>query len=178
MKRKKTKKVLKLFFTIFIFGFLYFKFNLKLLSIFSDIKNWQFILIGCFCRLVVVQGLGMNRWKLFLKYSGVNENFWTLTKISFLSSFLGVVLPSSQGGDIMRMYIIEKRHSFSTEQKSTVSSSVLIERMIGFILLAGMGLICCFLAPIFPQKNNTFNIIFFINLFLWVTIFFLTNNTA
>lgn len=178
MNKRRGKKLIKILITIIIFVILYYKFNIKFTSIFSDIKNWTFIFIGLFCRLVVVQGLAMNRWHIFLKYSGVNESIKTLTKISFLSSFLGVILPSSQGGDIMRMYIIEKRHSFSAEQKNTVSSSVIIERMIGFILLAGIGLICSLLTPNFPYKDRIIFIIFMINVLLWIVVFFLTNKKA
>lgn len=178
MNKKKIKKLVKLFVTIIIFIILYYKFDVKFFSIFSDVKYWRFIIIGIFLRLIVVQGLAMNRWKIFLKYSGVQESLWTLTKISFLSSFMGVILPSSQGGDLMRMYLIEKKHSFSVEQKSTVSSSVIIERMIGFILLAGMSLICILFTPFFPQKNIIIVIILLINLFLWSVIFILTNTYA
>lgn len=172
---KRIKKYIKFFITVGIFVFLYYKFDVKFENIISDIKIWQFILLGIFCRLVVIQSIAMNRWKIFLENCGVKETLWTLTKISFVSSFMGVVLPSSQGGDVMRMYWIEKRNAFSKEQKSTASSSVLIERMIGFVILAAIGLINCLLLPEFEQKSRIVFVILFINVALWSAIFILTN---
>lgn len=173
--KKALKKYVKLLITIGIFIYLFQKFDIKFSSIFTDIKAWEYVLLGVICRLVIVQGIGMNRWQLFLRHSGVNENIWTLTKISFVSYFMGVVLPSSQGGDIVRMYWIEKRNHFSKEQQSTASSSVLIERMIGFIILAAIGLVNCIIVPDFELKNQILLLIGLINLALWTAIFILTN---
>lgn len=171
----KLNKFIKFVITVGIFIFLYYKFDVKFYKLFADIKTWEYIILGIICRLLIVQSIAMNRWQLFLRHSGINENIWTLTKISFVSSFMGVVLPSSQGGDIVRMYWIEKRNAFSKEQKTTASSSVLIERMIGFVILAAIGLINCLLLPSFKEKNSVISLILVINIALWSAIFLLTN---
>jgi uncharacterized protein (TIRG00374 family) len=124
--------------------------------------------------LVVIHAIAMNRWKLFLKHSGIEEGFFTLAKISFMSTFMGIALPSSQGGDVARMYFIEKRHQKKTE-KNTASSSVIIERMLGFVLLAFIGLISSILVPDYPNKEKVVILISLINIFIYSAIFVLTN---
>lgn len=173
--RKKIVKILKIMVTLGIFGFLYHKFDMRISEIFGQIQYPYWLLLGIFIRLVVVQGIAMNRWRLFLRLSGVEESIWSLTKISFISSFMGVVLPSSQGGDVMRMYFIEKKHPTTTDSSYTSSSTVIIERMIGFVLLASIGLISSIFIPDFPNKEKVIGIILLINLALWSVIFILIN---
>lgn len=168
-------KILKLLVTLGIFAFLFYKFGFKVHDIVNSIVFPWLLFVGVFLRLVIMQGIAMNRWQLFLRCSGINESIWTLTKISFISSFMGVVLPSSQGGDVMRMYFIEKRHHCSDNTPMTSSSTVLIERMIGFVMLALLGLVCTIVVPDFPNKHRVLLIIALINLGLWITIFVLTN---
>lgn len=168
-------KISKVLITIFIFIFLYYKYNINLTNIFTDISNWWMIVFGIFARLVIVQFIGMNRWKVFLNQLDIKESIWSLCKISFVSSFMGVVLPSSQGGDVMRMFFLEKKHGFSKTKKNTVSSSVLIERMFGFVLLSLISLISSFFLPDFPQRERVIIIILCINVALWTVILCLTN---
>lgn len=172
---KRNKKYIKILVTVALFVFLFKKFDIKVGSIITDIDNAWFILAGVLCRLVIIQAIAMNRWRIFLRCSNVEESLWTLTKISFVSSFLGIVLPSSQGGDVMRMYFIEKKHGFSKDQSSTASSSVLVERMIGFVILAFVGLVASVLIPNFDGKMRVLIIILLINLSLWAVIFIITN---
>lgn len=172
---KRYTKYLQLIATIGIYIFLFLKFDIKLSSIISDIKCGWYLLVGVFCRLVIVQTIAMNRWRIFLHCSNIEEDVWTLTKISFVSSFLGTILPSSQGGDMMRMYYIEKKHHFSKGESSTASSSVLVERMIGFFILALIGLVACSIIPNFDGKRHVLFIIIIINVSLWILIFIITN---
>jgi uncharacterized membrane protein YbhN (UPF0104 family) len=62
----------------------------------------------------------------------VHENVISLAKINFMAIFYGLVLPSSQGFDLIRIYMIEKRHP---QKRGKVGSSVVLERIIGMITL-------------------------------------------
>lgn len=170
---KKIKTGIKLIVTVLIFIFLIRKFNLNFSDILNGVVFLHYIIIAIFIRLIIIQLIAMNRWKLFLSQSGINESIWALTKMSLVSSFMGIFLPS-QGGDIMRMYIIEKRHKNKLKDK-TPSSSVIIERMIGFILLALIGLISSIFVPNLPNKKNVLFIIGTINVFLFLIVLFLLN---
>jgi len=172
--KKHWKTAVKLVITAAIFYLIFRKFDIKLAGLFNSIQWFPYIFAALFIRLILMPFISVNRWKLFLLHSGIEERFFTLTKISFLASFYGIVLPSSQGGDMMRMYLIEKKHGH-IQQKITPSSSVLIERMIGFVLLALIGLISSILIPNYEHKEKIIILISTINLLVFLLIFILTN---
>jgi drug/metabolite transporter (DMT)-like permease len=71
-----------------------------------------------------------------LKVQGVEEKTINLIKLSFVSLFMGLVLPATTGSDTLRIVFIERHHkSF----KGKGVASVIIERLIGFFLLAIFG---------------------------------------
>ena len=171
--KKYIKIILQSLVSVIAFYYLFNKFNIDLISTLRNNNIW-FILLACAIRIFISPLIYVNRWKLFLENIGVQENFWSLLKISMMSSFFGLVLPSSQGADAVRMYLIEQRHPEIREQKKAASSTILIERMIGFILLALLSLIFSLLLE-YPNKKEVTTLIFVINCSLWLIVFILTN---
>lgn len=172
--KKYLKFILKLLITIGIFYVIFRKFNINISQLFRNIQWFPFIITGLAMRLLLIPTIAINRWKLFLHHSGVEESFFTLAKINFMSAFLGIILPSSQGNDVVRMYMIEKRHNMINNNK-TSSSSVIIERMIGFMLLSLIGLISSIAIPYFPYKEKVIFLISIITISFVAVIFCLTN---
>lgn len=170
--KKRLRLLLQLLVTIGIFILIFNKYGFSIQSILSKI-NFIFILIACCVRVFISPLIYINRWKLFLKYSGINESFFTLLKITFIAEFFGVALPSSQGADGVRMIMIENKHK-GEKLGATASSSVIIERMLGFFILALMGLVFCLLSD-FPNKNRILILIGGINVALWGVIVVLVN---
>ena len=169
---KSIRKAVQLIVTVLIFYIIFRKFDINLLDTLKKVNPW-YLLLACVLRLVVSPILYINRWKLFLKHSGVEEKFFSLLKISMISAFFGMALPSSQGADVVRMVMIEKRHK-GLKIQNTTSSTVLIERIIGFVILALMGLIFTIITD-FPDKYTVLLIIVAINILLWLAVFFITN---
>ena len=85
--------------------------------------------------------------------------------------FQGIILPSSQGFDVLRIYYIEKRHP---EQRGKVGSTILIERMIGFVVLCLLSLFFSIIVEI-PNKKQILIIISAICLALLGAIVLLLN---
>ena len=166
--------IIKILITIAVFMFLFIRFDIRFNDIIRSISNLYLLLLAIIVRLFINPLIYINRWKLFLKHSGIHESFFSLWKMSFISSFLGVILPSSQGGDVVRMVMIEKKHKGFTQHK-TASSSVIIERMIGFVLFSLIGLISSLFTPDYPQKEKVIITILSINIALWFILFFITN---
>ncbi|MDO5341873.1 MAG: lysylphosphatidylglycerol synthase transmembrane domain-containing protein [Bacteroidia bacterium] len=173
--KKHLSKLFRLLITVAVFVYIIKKFNIDFDDVFGQVVSPWLLLMGVIIRLVVVQSIAMNRWQLFLRQSGVEESIWNLVKIGFISSFMGVVLPSAQGGDVMRMYFIEKKHGFSKDSNITSSSTVLIERMIGFVLLSLIGLLSSILIPFYDGKWKVVILLGVVNVCLWLVIFLLTN---
>jgi hypothetical protein len=90
--------------------------------------------------LMVVTILPMAwRWQLLLKAKGVQDDLPWLTRSYFVSYAAGQVLPTSVGGDAVRIYETARRHP---GEGNTAAASVLLERAIGgaaTLLLAAVG---------------------------------------
>lgn len=164
-------KIIKLLISIAILAFLFHSLDIDVKSIFCEIDNLQYVAIALIIPSVIIPVISTNRWKLFLRYVGVNEKKITLLKINFISNFQGIVLPSSQGYDVLRVYYIEKRHP---EQRGKVGSTILIERMIGFVVLCVLSLTFSLLIDL-PNKRQVVLIIGAITIALLVAIALLLN---
>jgi uncharacterized protein (TIRG00374 family) len=68
------------------------------------------------------------RWQLLLRAKGIDDNLGWLTRAYFVSYTAGQVLPTSVGGDAVRIYETAKRHP---GRGGPVAGSVLLERALG-----------------------------------------------
>jgi glycosyltransferase 2 family protein len=79
------------------------------------------------------------RWQLLLRTKGVEDEIPWLTRAYFVSYAAGQVLPTSVGGDAVRIYETARRHP---GHGNTVAATVLLERAIGgaaTLILAAVG---------------------------------------
>lgn len=79
------------------------------------------------------------RWQLLLRAKQIDDNLGWLTRAYFVSYTAGQVLPSSVGGDAVRIYETAKRHP---GRGGPVAGSVLLERALGgaaTLVLAAVG---------------------------------------
>lgn len=84
---------------------------------------------AAFFSLIVV--LGTTRWRLVLKGLGVRLPVRTVLRLFLIGMFFNQTLPSSIGGDAMRVFYLW-RGGVRTE---TAVNSVLLDRIIGLIIL-------------------------------------------
>jgi uncharacterized protein (TIRG00374 family) len=81
------------------------------------------------------------RWQLLLRAKGIDDNLGWLTRAYFVSYMAGQVLPSSVGGDAVRIYETAKRHP---GRGGPVAGSILLERALGgaaTLALAAVGFV-------------------------------------
>jgi glycosyltransferase 2 family protein len=79
------------------------------------------------------------RWQLLLRAKGIADELPWLTRAYFVSYAAGQVLPTSVGGDAVRIYETARRHPGHGD---TAAASVLLERAIGgavTLILAAVG---------------------------------------
>src|SRR6266508_5049346 len=92
--------------------------------------------------IMVVTVLPMAwRWQRLLAGRGIHDNLGWLTRAYFTAYTAGQVLPTSIGGDAMRIFETSRRH---TGQGGPVAGSVLLERALGggaTLALAGVGFV-------------------------------------
>ena len=81
------------------------------------------------------------RWLLLLSAKGIHDSFHWLTRAYFVSYLAGQVLPTSVGGDAVRIYETAKRHPGNT---GLIAGTVLLERALGGVAtltLAAFGFV-------------------------------------
>ena len=100
---------------------------------------WWF---GLAVTIMIVTALPMAlRWKWLLAAQGVIERYWWLTRAYFVSYTAGQILPTSIGGDAVRIFEIAKRHP---GRSGDLTAIVVIERGLGgaaTVLLGAIGFV-------------------------------------
>ncbi|MBZ9784462.1 flippase-like domain-containing protein [Pseudomonas sp. REP124] len=145
--------LVKLFVAIAIGLFLVLKFDIKLTDLIADFSDWRFIAVAALLPVTVTAFLSANRWQVFLRQSGIDERLTTLWRISLISQFQGLVLPSSQGADAFRIFYIEKRNP---HKRGIAGSTVIVERMMGLLVLCSFTLIAL---PFLPPSDDYLSLV-------------------
>jgi hypothetical protein len=91
--------------------------------------------------LVLATGFFMQAYRLHMLIRSLTNSFVHSIKIFFLGFFFNNLLPSSIGGDAVRMYYLKKSGNSSWE---TPFSMLFFHRLIGFIVLLTGGLLYSF----------------------------------
>lgn len=164
------KLIFKIGLTLGILLFVIIRFSVNLSSLLREIVDYKYILFALIIPIFILPVISANRWKLFLKQVSINESISSLIKINMISIFQGLILPSSQGQDFMRIFYIEKRHP---ENRGYAGATIIIERMIGFVVLCIMSLSFSIFFVEFPNRKVILLVLGIITivLFLIITLF-------
>lgn len=87
--------------------------------------------------LVVQAALLTLRWQQLVARCGAEFSFARLFRLTLIGAFFNQTLPSSAGGDAMRIWLIGKQSNWRV-----ASYSVLLDRMIGVVALALIVALC------------------------------------
>jgi len=138
------KFILRIAISIVLLAFIFYKLNINIKTLFKIIVDYRYIFIAVIFPTVIIPFIVANRWKSFLTLVNIKENTFSLINITFQSTFLGLLLPSAQGYDAIRMYRIEKRHP---QKRGMAGSTIIIERIIGLLCLCSVGIVASFFVP-------------------------------
>lgn len=138
LKSVADKKKEKLFFSlrlaasVAILVYLFLKIDLRN---FPGIRDFKGIYIaGAILSIFLDRLLNAYRWSLLIHSKGLGVNFLEVVKIYFKSNFLGLILPSSVGGEVLKGYGLYK----STSRGIDSVSSIIVERILGLIALTSI----------------------------------------
>jgi glycosyltransferase 2 family protein len=137
MKRS-TRVVATIALTVAAVAYLVWKIDLgQTVDILVDADPWWFALAVA---IMILTALPMAlRWQWLLAAQRVHESFWWLTRSYFVSYTAAQVLPTSIGGDAVRIYETSRRHPGRTADMTAI---VLLERGLGgagTVLLGAIG---------------------------------------
>ncbi|MCF8023995.1 MAG: flippase-like domain-containing protein [Desulfobacteraceae bacterium] len=134
------KKLLKVVIGILLLGVLLFWTDIeqfKEAAKGAEYRYFFYALLLVFCNRILMP----IKWNFLLKAINIKIGWFESVKIYFISSFLGVFLPPTVGGDAVRVYHIHKlKHPLKD-----IISSIIIERVIGLISLLLFAMAGCLL---------------------------------
>ncbi len=84
------------------------------------------------------------RWRVLLIGVGIKLSFLHLTRVTLISTFFSMFLPSSIGGDIMKMVMLVP----DTSQREAAISSVVIDRVVGMAVTIATGILAVMFLPV------------------------------
>jgi len=78
------------------------------------------------------------RWFIFIKAYKLNVSFFEANKYVFVGLFLGLILPSGAGVDLVRFFYAQRNN---LDRRAEVLSSIFVDRFVGVIALVCLALL-------------------------------------
>jgi uncharacterized protein (TIRG00374 family) len=139
LSRKAVLKIVKVLISLTLIVFVLTRTDLrKLWFTLLDMKIYYFILANVLNLVRVF--ISAYRWKILLTVKKITVGMNSLSTIYFIGIFFNMFLPTALGGDAARIYYLWK----VTGEKMESTSSVVMERIIGFFVLGVICLGACF----------------------------------
>jgi hypothetical protein len=105
----------------------------QLSSILARVNPW-YIVLALF--IATINRILMSlKWNVLLNAKQIRLSWYEVTKIYYTATFLGIVLPSTVGSDVIKAY----RVSRSGFRLADVVTSIVVERLLGLIALLLFG---------------------------------------
>jgi len=138
MTKKTATLVLKIAVSLGIYVWIFKKIHVG--DLWEELSNAK---VGYFVAAVLVyylaQGLSAYRWYLMLKPLDIKTSYPRLLSYYFLGVFFNFLMPTAIGGDVFRVYYLNKE----TRRLSASTASVFIDRDVG---MAGLVLVAAVVA--------------------------------
>lgn len=120
-----------------------------------DLESFKTLVTPSFfikCFICVMMGIFINnfRWHLLLKSQSVNVSIYECFRLSLIGMFFNFTMPGGVGGDIVKAYYLVKETKHS---KSSLISTVFLDRVIGFAVMAMVALCSILFYPELLNKN-------------------------
>jgi len=167
-----TKKLFNIARIVIALGLCYYLLQkIDIRASFAKIKDVNLAFFGLGIVLFLIFLLICNlRWKILLDARGMQFSFGYLLKVYFVSWFFNNILPTTVGGDVLRVAYTVKKDDVTGQRSTTPPlAATFVDRFIGFIgLFFFASLASLFLFLTKPGKNQflLFNIIGFIILLI------------
>jgi hypothetical protein len=95
--------------------------------------------------------LVVTRWWRLLRAIGVGTRWTNVFRLNFLGLFFNAVVPGLTGGDVVKAVIVVRE---SPGRRTDAFVSVLVDRLIGLVALAGLAAVLIFVVPGFEELRR------------------------
>ncbi len=99
--------------------------------------------LGAFVILLSTQLFSAKRWQLFTQRLHFPAGFWRCTAYYFIGTYFNLLLPTSVGGDVMRVLYLDNKSG----RKLAALASVFLERLNGLLVLIALGCVGVLVSP-------------------------------
>ncbi len=171
MIKKSLNTFIKLIISFALVAFLINRIGIS--SIIGEISSVSIVWI-CFALIIFLMShfIGSYQWWLLLRYEDIEITFLKAVGFYFVGLFFNNFLPSSLGGDIFRMFDINKY----SRKGTSAASSVIIDRFMGFFVLSCFAVLASPIIIIENLFSHQHIMYFLIFIGIWIFILFLLFN--
>ncbi len=171
MLNKKTLfLVLRIAVTAGLIAYLIFSGTIK----FEEIKLSEIgisaFLIG-FAFFFIIAIIGTVRWRLLIAAQGIDLDFFTSFRLTFVGWFFNIIMPGSTGGDLIKAYYAA---TISPDKKAGAVTSVFVDRGIGLFAMVFFAFVALLANISFVMASPTLRtvLLIVICLLILVALFF------
>lgn len=143
---KKSSNLLRIIFTIILALYAFYKSGLfdlegqeKFLALLKNVRIHYLILSVLLA--FVLNFSSAVKWNMLLKSRGIIVKLWRIYAYYNIGKFFNLILPTSLGGDVVRIFQLGK----FTGKKHSAAASVIVERFTGLIVLMLMTILAVIL---------------------------------
>ena len=144
MTKKTLATFLRIFISIVIIAFLFYEYGDLAFAAVSKIVSLGGSLLLVFAIILQFgeKFVRIYSFKVLIRKNGVDLNFLKLVRISFISNFFGLIIPGTQGEDVVRVFYLRKYFSgYAAPLSSTITLNVGNIFCAGVLSLLGLVLI-------------------------------------
>ncbi len=128
--------------------------SLALVGLLAWRLNWNAmasVLVGvrlgwCMAALALtlaIQALCVRRWQLFVTEFGLESAYRPLLRYAFIGAWFNLVLPTSVGGDVLRVWYLAK----NSGRRLAALATVFLDRLSGLLVLVCVGGVAALFSP-------------------------------
>ena len=136
------KILLRVLVTVLLLGWLLFSTDFDQLKEVTRAAHGSWLFLGVTAYLISM-GVTVLRWQILLQGLNMPQPFWRLARIFLIGCFFNMFLPSSIGGDVMKMVLLTP----DIAKREVAISSVLMDRVVGLASIIGVGLCAALALP-------------------------------
>ncbi|MGB8648641.1 MAG: lysylphosphatidylglycerol synthase transmembrane domain-containing protein [Anaerolineae bacterium] len=141
---------LKIVVTVVLIGFLVMSIGLdKLGGVLAQVRLLPFVLAVALYAVALL--VGAVKWQVLVKAQEIDASLGALLSFSLVGLFLGNVMPSNVGGDVVRAYDLARATRGRAE---AAAISVLVDRLMGLVANLGAAVVMALLAGFMLARAN------------------------
>jgi uncharacterized protein (TIRG00374 family) len=138
----KGKRILQIVISVILLGVLIYWVDVA--AVVEAIRGASLPLIAVALLIITVNRVLMAvKWNVLLRARGVDLTWGGAVRVYYRSTFLGIFLPPTLGGDVVRAWLVTRERP----RLEIVVSSILVERVLGLLALAAFGIAAAILFP-------------------------------